>query len=126
MQTLQRLRRFRDLRAVSPGEEPPADGVPVRCAASEWKGALPLPNLHKPTFAVGWRPAVPVALIGTDPESGAVPRGRQHQRAIRFRLSQERDSLPDRVCRTALLRQSMTILAMAPRIAGGMTASLSA
>lgn len=108
------------------GEEPPADGVPVRCAASEWKGALPLPNLHKPTFAVGWRPAVPVALIGTDPESGAVPRGRQHQRAIRFRLSQERDSLPDRVCRTALLRQSMTILAMAPRIAGGMTASLSA
>ena len=107
MQTLHRLRRFRDLRAVSSGAWPPADGVPVRCAASEWKGALPLPNLPKPTCAVGLRPAVPVALIGTGPESGAVPRGRQRQRAIRFRLSRERDCLPDRVCRAALVRQTM-------------------
>jgi hypothetical protein len=105
MQTLHRLRRFRDLRAVSPGAWPPADGVPVRCAASEWKGALPLPNLPKPIFAVGSRPAVPAALAGTGPESGAVPRGRQHQRAIRFRLSRERARLPDRVCRPVLVRQ---------------------
>jgi hypothetical protein len=106
MQTLHRLRRFRDLRAVSSGAWPPADGVPVRCAASEWEGALPLPNLPKPTFAVGSRPAVPVVLIGTGPESGAVPRGRQAQRAIRFRLSGERDRLPDRICRAALVRQT--------------------
>ena len=107
MQTLHRLRRFRDLRAVSPGARPPADGVPVRCAASEWKGALPLPNLPKPTCAVGSRPAVPAALIGTGPESGAVPRGCPCQRAIRFRLSRGRDCLPDRVCRAALVRQTV-------------------
>ena len=107
MQTLHRLQRFRDLRAVSSGAMPPADGVPVRCAASEWKGALPLPNLPKPTCAVGSRPAVPAALIGTGPESGAVPRGCPCQRAIRFRLSRGRDCLPDRVCRAALVRQTM-------------------
>lgn len=109
MQTLHRLRRFRDLRAVSPGAWPPADGVPVRCAASEWKGALPLPNLPKPTCAVGLRPAATTALVGTGPESGAVPRGRPCQRAIRFRLSRERDCLPDRVCRDALVRQTMAL-----------------
>ena len=107
MQTLHRLQRFRDLRAVSSGAMPPADGVPVRCAASEWKGALPLPNLPKPTCAVGLRPAAPVALIGTGPESGVVPRGRPCQRAIRFRQSRERDWLPDRVCRAALVRQTV-------------------
>ena len=108
MQTLHRLRRFRDLRAVSLGARPPADGVPVRCHASEWKGALPLPNLPKPSLArLGSRPAVPAVLIGTGPESGAVPRSRQRQRAIRFRLSRERDCLPDRVCRAALVWQTV-------------------
>jgi hypothetical protein len=108
MQTLHRLRRFRDLRAVSPGAWPPADGVPVRCGASEWKGALPLPNLPKPSLArLGSRPAAPATLIGTGPGSGAVPRGHQHQRAIRFRLSRERDRLPDRVCRSLLVRQTL-------------------
>ncbi len=108
MQTLHRLRRFRDLRAVSSGAWPPADGIPVRCAASEWKGALPLPNLPKPSLTrLGSRPAAPVALVGTGSESGAVPRGRQRQRAIRFRLSRERDWLPDRVCRAVLVRQTM-------------------
>ena len=107
MQTLHRLRRFRDLRAVSPGAWPPADGVPIRCGASEWKGALPLPNLPKPSLArLGSRPAGPACPIGTGPESGAVPRGRPCQRAIRFRLSRERDRLPDRVCRAVLVRQT--------------------
>ena len=109
MQTLHRLRRFRDLRAVSPGARPPADGVPIRCVASEWKGALPLPNLPKSSLArLGSRPAVPAVLLGTGPESGAVPRSRQRQRAIRFRLSRERDRLPDRVCRALLVRQTTT------------------
>lgn len=107
MQTLHRLRRLRDLRAVSPGAKPPSDGVPVRCAASKWKGALPLPNLPKPTFAVGSRPAAAAALIGTGPGSGAVPRGCRCRQAIRFRLSRERDRLSDRVCRVVLVRQTM-------------------
>lgn len=107
MQTLHHLRRFRDLRAVSSGVWPPADGVPVRCHASEWKGALPLPYLPKPSLArLGSRPAVPAALVGTGPGSGAVQRGRPCHRAIRFRLSRERVSLPDRICRAALARQT--------------------
>ena len=109
MQTLHRLRRFRDLRAVSPGARPPADGVPSPAlVAPDQEGRPAFPNPSWPTFAVGSRPAGAVALIGTGPGSGAVPRGRQRQRAIRFRLSRERDRLPDRVCRAALVRQTMT------------------
>ena len=129
MQTLHRLRRFRDLRAVSSGAKPPADGVPsplpaatdqearpaflsrgfARSAAKRSTGAFPGSCLTPswPTFAVGLRPAVPVALPGTGPGSGAVPRGRQRQRTIRFRLSLERDRLPDRVCRALLVRQTL-------------------
>lgn len=101
MQTSAHLRFGSTLRAVSPGAMPPADGVPVRCGASGWKGALPLPNLPKPTCAVGLRPAAPVALIGTGPGSGAVPRGRPCQRGIWFRLAREWAGLPDPVCRAA-------------------------
>lgn len=108
MQTLHRLRRFRDLRAVSSGAWPPADGVPSPALVAPDQEARPaFPNPSRPTFAVGSRPAVPDGLIGTDPESGVVPRGRQGQRAIRFRLSRERDRLPDRVCRAALVRQTV-------------------
>ncbi len=108
MQTLHRLRRFRDLRAVSSGAQPPADGVPSPALVAPDQEARPaFPNPSWPTFAVGSRPAVPVALIGTGPESGAVPRGRQRQRAIRFRLSRERVRLPDRVRRAMLVRQTM-------------------
>jgi hypothetical protein len=108
MQTLHRLRRFRDLRAVSSGAWPPADGVPSPSPAATDQEARPaFPNPSWPTFAVGLRPAVPAALLGTGPESGAVPRGLQRQRAIRFHLSRERDQLPDRVCRAALVRQTV-------------------
>ena len=108
MQTLHRLRRFRDLRAVSSGARPPADGVLSPSPAATDQEARPaFPNPSWPTFAVGLRPAVPVAVIGTGPESGAVPRGRQGQRAIRLRPSRERGRLPDRVCRAALVRQTM-------------------
>jgi hypothetical protein len=107
MQTLHRLRRFRDLRAVSLGAWPPADGVPSPSLGATDQEARPaFPNPSWPTFAVGSRPVVPVVLIGTGPESGAVPRGRPCQRAIRFRLSRERARLPDRVCRAALVRQT--------------------
>lgn len=108
MQTLHRLRRFRDLRAVSSGAKPPADGVPSPALVAPDQEERPaFPNPSWPTFAVGSRPAVPDALLGTGPESGAVPRGRPCQRAIRFRRSRERDRLPDRVCRAALVRQTM-------------------
>ena len=103
MQTLHL--RFRDLRAILLGVPPSRWPTPSMRRASTWKDALPLPNLPKPTCAVGLRPAAPVALIGTGPESGAVPRVRQRQRAIRFRASRVGDALPDRVCRALLVRQ---------------------
>ena len=110
MQTLHRLRRFRDLRAVSPGARPPADGVPSPALVAPDQEARPaFPNPSWPTFAVGLRPAGAAALLGTGPESGAVPRGRQRQRVIRFRLSRERARLPDRVCRAALDRQTASM-----------------
>ena len=106
MQTLHL--RFRDLRAILLGVPPSRWPTPSMRGASTWKGVLPLPNLPKPSLArLGSRPAVPVALIGTGPESGAVPQGRPCQRAIRFRLSRERDRLPDRVCRALLVRQTV-------------------
>lgn len=104
MQTLHL--RFRDLRAILLGVPPSRWPTPSMRYASTWKGALPLPNHPKPTCAVGLRPTVSVTLIGTGPESGAVPRCRPRQRAIRFRLSRERDRLPDRVCRAGLVRQT--------------------
>ena len=106
MQTLHL--RFRDLRAVSPGAWPPADGVPSPALIAPDQEARPaFPNPSWPSLArLGSRPAVPAALIGTGPGSGAVPRDRQRQRAIRFRLTRERDCLPDRVCRAVLVRQT--------------------
>ena len=108
MQTLHRLRRFRDLRAVSSRAWPPADGVPSPALVAPDQEERPaFPNPSRPTYAVGLRPAAPAVLIGTDPVNGVVPRGRQRQRAIRFRMSRERDCLPDRVCRASLVRQTV-------------------
>ena len=104
MQTLHL--RFRDLRAILLGVPPSRWPTPSMRDASTWKGTLPLPNLPKPTCALGLRPADAVTLIGTGPKSGAVPRGRQRQRAIRFRASLVGDALPYRVCRALLVRQT--------------------
>ncbi len=54
MQTLHL--RFRDLRAISPGQSPSRWQTPSMQGASKWKGAPPLPNLPKPTSAVGSHP----------------------------------------------------------------------
>lgn len=127
MQTLHRLRRFRDLRAVSSGAWPPADGVPSPSPAAtdqEERPAFPNPSSGAPPvrqrtaplerfreaashFAVGLRPSGAVALAEPPRSRGQFQRGRQRQRAIRFRRSRERDRLPDRVCRAALVRQTM-------------------
>ena len=113
MQTLHL--RFRDLRAVSSGAWPPADGVPSPALVAPDQEERPaFPNPSRPTCAVGLRPGVPVALIGTGPESGAVPRGRQRHRAIRFRASRVGDALPDRVCRALLVRQTAAHLGDVP------------
>ena len=104
MQTLHL--RFRDLRAILLGVPPSRWPTPSMRRASTWKGAPPLPNLPKPTYAVGLRPAVTAALIGAGPESGAVPRGRQRQQAIRFLASRVGDALPYRACRALLVRQT--------------------
>ena len=106
MQTL--YLRFRDLRAVSSGAWPPADGFPSPALAAPDQEERPaFPNPSWPTCSVGLRPAVPVALLVTGPESGTVPRGRQRQRAIRFHLSRGWGRLPDRICRAALVRQTV-------------------
>jgi hypothetical protein len=53
MQTLHRLRRFRDLRAVSSGAWPPADGAPYPAqGAPEWKGALRSFGKPQPILAI--------------------------------------------------------------------------
>jgi hypothetical protein len=51
MQTLHL--RFRDLRAILLGGTPSRWPTPSLRTASTWKGALPLPNLPRPTSAVG-------------------------------------------------------------------------
>lgn len=58
MQTLHRLRRFRDLRAISPGQSPSRWRTPSPRAATNRKSAPPLPDHLQPTSAVG-SPAVP-------------------------------------------------------------------
>lgn len=59
MQTLHRLRRFRDLRAISPGQDPGRWRTPsMRESTSTWEALSALPNPPEPTLAVG-SPAVP-------------------------------------------------------------------
>ena len=47
------MQTLRDLRAVSSGRSPGRRPPPSMRGASTWKGAPPLPNLPKPTWAVG-------------------------------------------------------------------------
>ena len=69
MQTLHL--RFRDLRAISPGQGPSRWQTPSMQGASTWKGALPLPNLPKPTCAVGSRPVMSRQQFARCPTVGA-------------------------------------------------------
>ena len=62
---------LRDLRAISRGHSP-RRWRPQSMQASTWKGAPPLPNLPKPTRAVGSRPApAPRHWVGHGPALGA-------------------------------------------------------
>ncbi len=95
MQTLHL--RFRDLRAISPGQSPSRWQTPSMRSASKWETASPLPNPLRPTCAVGWRPAprhpddipCPVAGAGLP----GVPRLRAAHKNSRVPV------LPCRVCR---------------------------
>ena len=56
MQTSSRLTASSSLRAVSMGRSPGRRPSPSDASASEWKGAPPLPNHPRPTWAVGSPP----------------------------------------------------------------------
>ena len=69
MQTLHL--RFRDLRAISSGQSPSRWQTPSMRGASTWKGASPLPNLPKPTLAVGSPPGTSHQRLDRCPAMGA-------------------------------------------------------
>ena len=69
MQTL--YLRFRDLRAILLGESPSRWPTPSLRTAATWKGALPLPNLPRPTLAVGAHPKTSHQRLDRCPTVGA-------------------------------------------------------
>ncbi|AUQ64891.1 hypothetical protein PhaeoP51_03964 (plasmid) [Phaeobacter inhibens] len=69
MQTLHL--RFRALRAISSGQTPSRWPTPSLRAAAIWKGALPLPNLPRPTLAVGAHPKTSHQRLDRCPTLGA-------------------------------------------------------
>jgi len=69
MQTLHL--RFRDLRAILLGDTPSRWPTPSLRTASTWKGALPLPNLPRPTLAVGAHPKTSPQRLDRCPTLGA-------------------------------------------------------
>ena len=62
---------FRALRAISPGQSPSRWQTPSMRSASKCKGALPLPNLPKPTSAVGAHPETSHQRLDRCPTLGA-------------------------------------------------------
>jgi len=71
MQTLHL--RFRDLRAILLGKTPSRWPTASLRTASTWKGALPLPNLPRPTSAVGAYPETSHQRLDRCPMLGAGP-----------------------------------------------------
>ena len=69
MQTLHL--RFRDLRAILLGGTPSRWPTPSLRPAATWKGALPLPNLPRPTLAVGAHPELSHQRLDRCPTLGA-------------------------------------------------------
>jgi hypothetical protein len=69
MQTLHL--RFRDLRAILLGGTPSRWPTPSLRTATTWKGALPLPNLPRPTLAVGAHPETSHQRLDRCPTLGA-------------------------------------------------------
>lgn len=115
MQTLQSLRSFRALRAVSPGHSPRRRRPhPMRASALEWKGVSPLPNLPRPICAIGLR----AGLTRHQDDRGTlrVPGLLAAVSARALRNSGSCDPVPKRVCRAGLVRQtalSCSLLAVA-------------
>ncbi|WP_298865255.1 hypothetical protein, partial [uncultured Sulfitobacter sp.] len=69
MQTLHL--RFRDLRAILLGGTPSRWPTPSLRTAATWKGALPLPDLSRPTLAVGAHPEPSHQRLDRCPTLGA-------------------------------------------------------
>ena len=69
MQTLHL--RFRDLRAISPGQSPSRWQTPSLRRASKWETASPLPNPLGPTLAVGAHPDTSHQRLDRCPTLGA-------------------------------------------------------
>ena len=69
MQTLHL--RFRDLRAISPGQSPSRWQTPSMRSASKWETASPLPNPLGPTLAVGSHPVTSQQRLARCPTVGA-------------------------------------------------------
>lgn len=69
MQTLHL--RFRDLRAILLGKTPSRWPTPSLRTATTWTGALPLPNLPRPTLAVGTHPETSHHRLDRCPTVGA-------------------------------------------------------
>jgi hypothetical protein len=62
---------FRDLRAILLSLRPSRWPTPSMPRASTWKGALPLPNLPRPTLAVGTHPETLHQRLDRCPSLGA-------------------------------------------------------
>lgn len=126
MQTLHRLRRFRDLRAVSSGAWPPADGVPSPLPAATDQEARPaFPNPSWPSLA-----RLDRAPLSLSPSQELAPRAGRFRAVVRV-SGRSGSACPESGpgCRIgfAALRLSgkpWPILWMVVRIAGSMTARL--
>mgnify|MGYP005995861125 CR=1 FL=1 len=110
MQTLHL--RFRDLRAISPGQRPSRWQTPSMRRASKWETASPLPNPLGPTCAVGSRPAMrpPDGILC--PVAGAGSPGVTRLRAARIGASAHCGGPvgadPCRVCRWQTVRDPVS------------------
>lgn len=119
MQTCPSLRFLPSLRAVSPGQSPRRQRPRSmsRCTL-KWKGASPLPNLPRPTCAIGWR----AGLTRSQCDRGTLrmPGLLAALSARRRRNSGPYGPVPHRVYRAALVRQTVPSVphSVRPSVAG--------
>ena len=105
MQTCPSLRSLPSLRAVSPGQSPRRQPPrPTSLRSLEWKGVSPLPNLPRPTYAIGWR--TKLTRRQCDRGTLSVPGLLAVLSAQKRRTGGPYGPVPRSVCRAALVRQT--------------------